>query len=209
MLLTQRALVLQQTGISLSRGYLAVNQRALVLLGSASHSITVERRKIAWACINPKMKLLAIEDYEKREAKLFGPGFLEKAENPMPKRKGILNKGRSFENDKRDLRSFLSKGTPAQYGGKEEPVPTAIQHQIPIEAEPSECRPNSTDGNTQGNLPIELETRPGKITFIIYTIWTPYLQQAEPNIAIAVICLCFFCTIYGYLLYQRVGRLSM
>lgn len=82
------------------------------------------------------MKSLATEDYEKRETKLFGSGFLEKAskrievnramakvsptENPCPvlKRKGIPNKGRSFENDKHDLRSFLSKGAPAQYGGR-------------------------------------------------------------------------------------------
>ena len=62
---------------------LLLTQRALVLLGSASHAITVERRKIAWARINPKMKSLTTEDYEKRETKLFGPGFLEKASKRM------------------------------------------------------------------------------------------------------------------------------
>ena len=30
-------------------------------------------------------------------------------ENSMPRRKGVLNKGWSFENDKRDLRSLLFK----------------------------------------------------------------------------------------------------
>ena len=100
-----------------------------MLLGSVPHAITVGRQKIAWAHINPKMKPLATEDYEKQEIKLYVPGFLEKAskrvevkvsprENPMPKRKGILNKGRSFENEKCDLRSFKSKGAPAQYGGR-------------------------------------------------------------------------------------------
>lgn len=50
-----------------------------MLLGSASYSITVERRKIAWSRINPKLKSLATEDYNGREANLFGSGFLEKA----------------------------------------------------------------------------------------------------------------------------------
>ncbi len=38
--------------------------------------ISLERRKIAWGKINPKLKSLAMEDYPKREANLFGPGFL-------------------------------------------------------------------------------------------------------------------------------------
>lgn len=108
---------------------LLLTQLALVLVGSMPHAITVERQKIAWAHINPKMKQLATEDYEKQEIKLYVSGFLEKAskrvevkvsprENPMPKRKGILNKGQSFENGKCDLRSFKSKGAPAQYGGR-------------------------------------------------------------------------------------------
>lgn len=50
-------------------------QRALVLLGSASDAISQERRKIAWTRINPKLKSLATEEYEKRETNLFGPGF--------------------------------------------------------------------------------------------------------------------------------------
>ena len=46
-------------------------QRALVLLGSASHRIALERRCIAWAKIN---KTLADGNY----FCLFGLGFLEK-----------------------------------------------------------------------------------------------------------------------------------
>ena len=44
-------------------------QRALVLLRSASHSITLERRKIAW--INPSLKSLAMNQYEGRKDDLF------------------------------------------------------------------------------------------------------------------------------------------
>ena len=54
-------------------------QRALVLLGSASHAISLECRRIAWARLNPKLKTLATESYEKRETNLFGPTFMEKA----------------------------------------------------------------------------------------------------------------------------------
>ena len=62
-----------------SEDTLLLIQRALVLLGNASHSITLEWRKIAWSRLNPKLKSLATEDYTGRETNLFGPGFLEKA----------------------------------------------------------------------------------------------------------------------------------
>ena len=39
-----------------SEDTLLLIQRALVLLGIAAHSITVEKGKIAWAWINPKLK---------------------------------------------------------------------------------------------------------------------------------------------------------
>ena len=105
-------------------------QRALVLLGSASDAISQERRKIAWTRINPKLKSLATEEYEKRETNLFGPGFLEKAskrievDKTMDKvptsnnKAGPSNKKASYENDKSDLRSFLSKDTTAKYGSR-------------------------------------------------------------------------------------------
>jgi len=54
-------------------------QRALVLLGSASHSISIERRKIVWAKMNPKLRSLGLEEYGERGTDLFGPGFYEKA----------------------------------------------------------------------------------------------------------------------------------
>ena len=104
-------------------------QRALVLLGSASNTIMLERRKIAWSRFNPKLKSLASEEYDKRKTSLFGPGFLEKASkrieasrtldkvsyNPSclpPKKKA------RFDNDKDDLRHFLSRGASTWYGGR-------------------------------------------------------------------------------------------
>ena len=50
-------------------------QHSLVLLGSASHAISQERRKIAWSRINPKLKSLADEDYGKREDSFVWPWF--------------------------------------------------------------------------------------------------------------------------------------
>ena len=103
-------------------------QRALVLLGSASHAISQDRRKIAWTRINPKLKSLASENYDK--SNLFGPGFLEKASKRIevdktmekvatPSHKGGPSYKRPmYENDKSDIRSFLSKGAPAKYGGR-------------------------------------------------------------------------------------------
>ena len=62
---------------------LLLTQRALVLLGSASHAISLKRRKVAWARINPKLKSLAVEDYGKRQGNLFGLRFLEKASKKL------------------------------------------------------------------------------------------------------------------------------
>ena len=53
-------------------------QRALVLLGSTVHAVSLERRKITWAKLNPDFKSLAGEDYSQREGNLFGPGFWRK-----------------------------------------------------------------------------------------------------------------------------------
>ena len=104
-------------------------QRALVLLGSASNTITLERRKIAWSRFNPKLKSLANEEYEKRKTSLFGPGFLEKASKRIEASKTLdkvsynpsrpLPKKRArFDNDKDDLRHFLSRGAPTRYGNR-------------------------------------------------------------------------------------------
>ena len=104
-------------------------QRALVLLGSASNTITLERRKIAWSRFNPKLKSLASEEYEKRKTSLLGPGFLEKASKKIEASKTLdkvsytpnrspPKKKACYDNDKDDLRHFLSRGTPTRYGGR-------------------------------------------------------------------------------------------
>jgi len=41
--------------------------------------MTLERRKIAFTKINPNLKALATEPYEKREDQLFGPGKPQKS----------------------------------------------------------------------------------------------------------------------------------
>ena len=104
-------------------------QRALVLLGSASNQISVERRKVAWAKMNPRLKSLAEEDYSKRETNLFGKDLLEKATRRMEADKTLsrvahnppaapANKRARFASDRADLRSFLSKGAPVKYGNR-------------------------------------------------------------------------------------------
>ena len=113
-----------------SEDILLLIQRALVLLGSASHTVSQERRKIAWSRINPQLKTLATEEYDKRESNLFESGFLEKATKRLEAEKAlskVTSQGRGggpppkrarFENDRNDLRSFLSRGAPAQYGSR-------------------------------------------------------------------------------------------
>ena len=101
-------------------------QSALVLVGSASHNISVERRKLAWGRINPNLKTLATETYNNRKGNLFGPGFLEKASKKVDADKAlakVVSEGsnprkRQFEEDPKDLRRFLSRGAPVQYGSK-------------------------------------------------------------------------------------------
>ena len=101
-------------------------QRALVLLGNASHSITTERRKITWARINPRLKDLATEEYKERDTNLFGPSFLEKASKRIEVEKTlskVSNEGKpsyGSQQSKRprygDSSRFLSKGASARGG---------------------------------------------------------------------------------------------
>ena len=64
-------------------------QHTHVLLGSASHTASQERRKIVWSRINPQLKALATEEYDKRESNCIGPGFLEKANKMLKKEKAL------------------------------------------------------------------------------------------------------------------------
>lgn len=101
-------------------------QRAIVLLGNASHTVTIERRKVAWAKMNPKLRGLGSEEYGNRGTDLFGPGFLEKASKRIEVEKTLAKVTRSgqppnpkkgrYDNDRSDLRNFLSKGASARCG---------------------------------------------------------------------------------------------
>ena len=130
-----------------------VVQRALVLLGGTSHAISTERRKIAWARINPKLKSLATEEYKDREDRLFGPGFLEKAAKKLEADKALAkvsapaseSQKRPFQQDQSDLRSFLSKGAPSKYGYR------GVQHQNKLYNQPKGCQEGQYNQQSQYN----------------------------------------------------------
>ena len=102
-------------------------QRVLILLGSASHSITEERQRVAWARVNPKSTPPG-DTQKQNEATLFSGGFLEKATKRMEEEKALAKVSRSTygskqpvpkrhrpDRDPNDLRRFLEKGAPARY----------------------------------------------------------------------------------------------
>ena len=103
-------------------------QGALTLLGSASHTITQERRWVAWSQISPSIGALPEDKDENlnkvKETTLFGGGFLERATKrnrrllrSWPEQAMDLHK-RQQTQDPHDLRCFLEKGVPARYGGR-------------------------------------------------------------------------------------------
>ena len=103
----------------------------LILLGSASHTITQERRQVAWSPVNPNMGTLP-EDTEEakdklKETTLFGGSFLERATKRLeePKAQAKVAGARNSPSpkckqnrDPNDLCSFLEKGAPVRYGGR-------------------------------------------------------------------------------------------
>lgn len=101
---------------------LLLTQRALVLLGSTSHAITLERRKVAWSRLNPKLKSLATEEYTERDSNLFGPGFLEKASKRLEAEKAfskVTSDPKPPQSNKRSrpgVGRFLSRGASIQGG---------------------------------------------------------------------------------------------
>ena len=112
----------QQGSLGFTTRYPPIGAKSL---GAAGKCISLEWRKIARARINPKLKLLATEDYDKRHTNLFCPGFKEKAlmkieadrtiaKVAAPNKGNPPNKQRQFEQDSNDLRNFLSQGTPVQ-----------------------------------------------------------------------------------------------
>ena len=122
------AVLSQRTKISAQQVILLI-QRILILLGSASHSITQERQRVTWACMNPT-SLPPVKDTEQKakETILFHGDFLEKATKQMEQEKVLAkvagekhkqsgNKCRQTDRDPNDLRHFLEKGAPTKYGG--------------------------------------------------------------------------------------------
>jgi len=103
---------------------LLLTQCVLVLLGSASNAVNLERRNIAFARINPNLKTLATEQYEKREDQLFGPG---KASKKLETQRALANvsteqasRKQAWNDDKINLHCifFLTKGASVKYGSR-------------------------------------------------------------------------------------------
>lgn len=106
-------------------------QRVLILLGGASHTITQERRRIAWGRVNPANTLPEdAEEGKEKQPTLFGGGFLERAAKRIEKTKELEKvtgsrqsgappqKKRKYQDkDPKDLRRFLERGAPTRYGG--------------------------------------------------------------------------------------------
>ena len=134
--------MLNQTATVKQEDVLLLIQRVLVLLGGASHSITQERRRIAWGRVNPANTLPDdTEQSEEKEVTLFGGGFLERATKRIEKAKelekvtgskrgGAPPQKRAFQDkDPNDLRRFLEKGAPAKFGGRNSGRPKPYQQQ--------------------------------------------------------------------------------
>jgi len=123
---------LLDTGATIKREQIILLvQRTLILLGSLSNSITLERRRINWSKLNPALKDIPVEEDEEasKGTPLFGGGFMEKANKRLEEEKTLSKvaglqretpaaKRQRFSHDSTDLRSFLDKGVPAQYSGR-------------------------------------------------------------------------------------------
>ena len=90
-------------------------QRVLVMLGSTSRAISLERHRISCTRINPKLKPIATEEFADRKDQLFGPGFLEKASKKLEADKALhkvtdpgVSRKWNFQQDASDLCSFIS-----------------------------------------------------------------------------------------------------
>ena len=142
---------------------LLLTQRALVLLGSVSHQISQDRRKIAWGKINPKLKSLADEEYAKREINLFGPGFLEMVSKHLEIDKTMSKVSQPpqsqpppSKHDRSDLRNFLGRALPRSTaaGGSKEVSHTSPENSSPgstsnpgLQSRRSQTRPRNSQSS--------------------------------------------------------------
>ena len=65
----------QQSEITSEQEILLI-QRVLILVRSASHSITEEQQRVAWARVNPKSTPPEDTEKKQKETTLFSGGFL-------------------------------------------------------------------------------------------------------------------------------------
>lgn len=63
-------------------------QRVLVLLGSASHTLTKEKKEVSWFRVSP-MTIPPPEGKKEKELALFSGGFLEKATKRIEEKKAL------------------------------------------------------------------------------------------------------------------------
>ena len=100
-------------------------------MGSASHSVSQERRVVAWSQTNLDTKTLPdiSEKTKSKETTLFGARFLERAMKRLEEEKALakvtgtkqgqpLAKRHQQDQDPSDLRHFLESGTPARYSSR-------------------------------------------------------------------------------------------
>ena len=105
-------------------------QKVLVLLESAFHNVSQERRRIAWSQTNPATNTLPdiSEETKGKETTLFGARFLERATKRLKEEKVLAKVTRTKGHppakrcrqdwDPLDLRHFLESGAPARYGSR-------------------------------------------------------------------------------------------
>ena len=106
-------------------------QSILTLLGSASYTITQERRHVAWSRVNPGIGALPedteVNQEKLKETTLFGGGFLERVTKRIEEQKALAKVAGAGNGppckhqqnwDPHDLCCFLEKGAPAKYSGR-------------------------------------------------------------------------------------------
>lgn len=173
-------------------------QGALVLQESASHYISVERSKLVWAELNPKLRRLDSEEYNERGTDLFAPGFLEKASKRLKVEKTLTkqvpqnSKRESFESDNSDLKSFYPRALKFSMECKESPYPTVHfrlqlvpeRKKAPLptggtQPEGQKCMETQIPGQALRPIPIQVKYIPTflALPWSLSHTWTPCQRQ--------------------------------
>ena len=157
--------ILSQKAVVKQKDILLLLQRVLVQLGGVSHSITQERRRIAWGRINPA-NTLPDEPEEEKEVTLFGGGFLERATKRIEKAKELQKvKGSSRrsgappqkckyqDRDPNDLHHFFGERCPVKVRQREPSTPKAIPPST-SQAIPTACKEVPEDRSQEDKQPV-------------------------------------------------------